>query len=69
MARFAEHHELKHVFAVAGETAKLHDQFGVTGIPQAVLIDRQGKVRMIRVGSGEQNAKELHDKIKELIEQ
>jgi uncharacterized spore protein YtfJ len=39
----------------------------VTGIPHAVLIDRKGNVRMIKVGSGEANAKALHDMVQTLL--
>ena len=45
----------------------MQKQFGVTGIPHAVLIDRQGNVRMIKVGSGPTNAQALRDKIEELL--
>jgi hypothetical protein len=39
----------------------------VTGIPQAVVIDKKGVVRLVRVGSGEANAKDLHDMIEKLL--
>ncbi|MEZ6105541.1 MAG: TlpA disulfide reductase family protein [Pirellulaceae bacterium] len=54
LEEFASFHELKHVFAVMDDT-QLQEFYGVTGIPQAVLIDREGRVRMIKVGSGEDN--------------
>jgi hypothetical protein len=41
----------------------------VTGIPQAVLIDRQGVIRMIRVGSGEKNAHDLEAMIETLLKE
>ena len=63
LKRFADHHELKHPLAVMAETS-LHEHYVVTGIPHAVLVDRSGKVRLFRIGSGEQNA---HD-IEEMIE-
>lgn len=66
LEQFAAHHELKHVFAVT-DTNELQQFFGVTGIPQAVLIDRDGRVRMIKVGSGEQNARELEAMIEQLL--
>ncbi|MEW6302684.1 MAG: redoxin family protein [Verrucomicrobiota bacterium] len=67
MVEFAKHHQLKHRFGVAPKDNTLYKDYGVTGIPQAVLIDRQGKVRMIRVGSGEQNAKDLEALLKSLL--
>ncbi|HRF00661.1 MAG TPA: TlpA disulfide reductase family protein [Pirellulaceae bacterium] len=68
MEAFAAHHELKHVFAVT-ESSELQDFYGVTGIPQAVLIDRQGRVRMIKVGSGEANATALDEMIRTLLDE
>jgi hypothetical protein len=42
-------------------------QLAVAGIPQAVLLDQQGVIRMIKVGSGPKNAKDLEDEIKKLL--
>ncbi|MBI1900670.1 MAG: redoxin family protein [Planctomycetia bacterium] len=67
MVKFAQHHELKHRFAVMLEKNDFYEHYAVTGIPQAVLIDRDGKVRMIKVGSGEANAKALEETIQKLI--
>jgi thiol-disulfide isomerase/thioredoxin len=66
---FAGHHKLKHLLIAAprAELNKVYTDYKVTGIPEAVLIDRKGKVRMVKVGSGEANAKALADMIKKLI--
>lgn len=66
LEKFAAQHGLKHVFAVQTDN-ELSEFYGVTGIPQAVLIDRQGKVQMVKIGSGDENAKALAAKIEELI--
>ncbi len=42
-------------------------QFQVDGIPQVVLIDRKGKVRMVRVGSDKANARDIEAKLKKLL--
>ncbi len=42
-------------------------ELGVSGIPQVVLADGEGKVRMIRVGSGEQNSKDIEALIEQLL--
>lgn len=63
---FAAHHQLKHPFAVFDDTS-LYEFFGVTGIPQAVLIDRSGRIRMIKVGAGENTAQELEAMIQTLL--
>ena len=69
MLKFAEHHELNHHFMltpIPTETTYQKD-YGVSGIPQAVLIDREGKIRLIRVGSGPANAEEIGALLAELI--
>jgi len=67
--KFAAHHQLKHPFAIIAKESDFQEQYGVTGIPQAVLIDRKGVVRMIRVGSGEKNAKDLEGLIETLLKE
>ena len=67
MEKFAKHHQLEHAFAVMDDGGELNRYYGVTGIPQVVLIDRNGRIRMIRVGSGEANATALHDMIEKLL--
>jgi thiol-disulfide isomerase/thioredoxin len=67
--KFLAHHNLKHYIAVlssdAGKT--FNEGYAVLGIPQAVLIDREGKIRMIRVGSGKRNAHLLEQMIEQLL--
>jgi thiol-disulfide isomerase/thioredoxin len=65
--QFAAHHQLKHRLGYMSENSTASKDYGVTGIPQAVLIDRHGVVRMIKVGSGPANAKALDDMIKKLL--
>ncbi|MFN9201221.1 MAG: TlpA family protein disulfide reductase [Planctomycetaceae bacterium] len=67
--QFAGHHKLKHPFAIVAKESDFQEQYGVTGIPQAVLIDRQGVIRMIRVGSGEKNAHDLEAMIETLLKE
>jgi len=64
---FREHHKLGHGFVLTAKEASYSKQLRVSGIPQAVLIDKQGKVRMIKVGSGESNAIDLENEIKKLL--
>lgn len=66
-AQFAAFHKLKHRLMVTPSTSKFHSGYAVSGIPQAVLIGRDGKIRMIKVGSGSANAKALHDEIEKLL--
>lgn len=64
---FRESYGLKHGFVVTSKENDYGSHFMVTGIPQAVLVDKTGKVRMIRVGSGDKNAADLHHMIEELL--
>jgi thiol-disulfide isomerase/thioredoxin len=68
---FAEHHKLKHrLLVISNDDWKTaSNEYRVSGIPTAVVIDRQGIVRMVRVGSGEANAKALEEEIKKLLAQ
>jgi thiol-disulfide isomerase/thioredoxin len=66
MEQFVKHHELRHTIAyVTGR--ELQDFYVVSGIPHAVVIDRQGKVRLFRIGSGEQNAADLKRAIEDCL--
>ena len=67
LKKFAEFHRLKHRFALQSDDSPVAKHYVVTGIPQAVVIDRQGIVRLIKVGSGPANAKALHDMIEKLL--
>lgn len=66
---FSEHHKLDHRLMTlpSDELAKTFKAYGVSGIPHVVLIDRKGKIQMVKVGSGEENAKAIEAKIKELL--
>ncbi|WP_425616448.1 redoxin family protein [Anatilimnocola sp. NA78] len=68
LVKFAEMHSLKHRFAIQ-ENQEMSDFYAVSGIPHVVVIDQQGKVRMIKVGSGEANAKAIDGLLKELLEE
>jgi len=69
LADFAAHHKLEYHLTVVPqkENDKVSDDYKVEGIPHAVLIDRKGVVRMIKVGAEEENAKDLAKMIKQLL--
>jgi Thiol-disulfide isomerase and thioredoxins len=68
LEKFANYYQLKHRFAVnERDNRELAEYYGVSGIPHVVVIDRQGKVRMIRVGSGKQNAEDIGNLLAELL--
>jgi thiol-disulfide isomerase/thioredoxin len=69
LVKFAEHHKLHHRFALQKNEDSLADDYAVTGIPHVVVIDRQGKVRLIRVGSGDANAKDIEEMLEKLLKE
>lgn len=68
---FAAHHELKYrlMALTRDDWKKVSDAYKVRGIPQAVLIDRLGNVRMIKVGAQPENGEALADEIDKLIKE
>lgn len=66
LEKFAQQHKLTHRLAIQKDRS-ISDFFGVSGIPHAVLIDRSGKVRLMKVGSGEANAKAIGEMLATLI--
>ena len=66
LGQFASHHKLKHRFAIQKDRT-ISDYYGVTGIPHVVLIDQKGKIRIMRVGSGEKNAHDVEAMIMKLL--
>lgn len=67
LRKFAEHHSLHHRFALQKDDSDLAEYYAVSGIPHVVLIDQEGKVRLVRVGSGPANAKAIGDMIEKLL--
>lgn len=67
LEKFRESHGLRHGFFVTPSDSRYQSDFGVTGIPHAVVIDREGKIQLVRIGSGEANARDLEAKIEELL--
>ncbi len=68
LVKFADQHQLHHVFAVQKDR-EFSDYYAVSGIPEVVLIDRAGKVRLVKVGAGPDTTKEIGDMLKQLIEE
>ena len=68
LASFLKHHQLEHPVLVTPEHSEMGSEFGVRGIPHVVLVDREGVVQLVKTGAGEATAKEIHAKIKELVD-
>ncbi len=65
--KFMSSHELLHPTIVTPEQSPMNREYAVTGIPHAVVIDKSGAIRLIKIGSGDQNAKDIEAKIQELL--
>jgi thiol-disulfide isomerase/thioredoxin len=68
LAKFAKHYELPYPIALTPDRG-LQEHYLISGIPHVVLIDRAGKVRLHRIGSGEQNARDLEHAIEECLKE
>ncbi|HEY0322691.1 MAG TPA: TlpA disulfide reductase family protein [Pyrinomonadaceae bacterium] len=66
--KFKKEHELPYGIAVAEGSVNLGN-YAVTGIPTAVLIDRQGKVRYVTTGTGAGTEAQIAATIEKLLEE
>jgi thiol-disulfide isomerase/thioredoxin len=66
---FVSYHKLTHrIMTVSKENwKKAGEDYMIGGTPHAVLVDRQGLVRMVRTGSGEAHAQALRSEIRKLL--
>jgi thiol-disulfide isomerase/thioredoxin len=63
---FIKHYKLNYRIAVLTDR-DLQQKYVVSGIPHAVLIDKQGTIRLIRVGSSQENADALEAGIRQML--
>jgi len=68
LREFKKRNQLPYGFVV-GDSNVNELNYGVLSIPTTFLIDRQGKVRFISTGSGEEEIAELGAMVKKLIEE
>ncbi len=64
--KFAQQHDLHHRIAIQKDSS-MSEYYAVSGIPHVVVIDREGKVRLYKIGSGPANAEAIEEMIKELL--
>jgi thiol-disulfide isomerase/thioredoxin len=66
---FAEHHKLAHHLMALNQNdwKRASDAYEVEGIPTVVVIDRKGIVRLVKVGSDEDNAKAVRAEVEKLV--
>ncbi|MEW4570129.1 TlpA disulfide reductase family protein [Tautonia sp. JC769] len=65
--RFAAHHGLNYRILAEPEGSPLHEAYKIGSIPSTVLIDREGKVRLIEVGSGPDELRAIGEMIGRLL--
>ena len=66
--RFKKQYDLPYGVAVTDNDTS-HRNYGISAIPTAVLIDRQGVIRLLTTGSGADNHIEISAAIEKLIEE
>jgi thiol-disulfide isomerase/thioredoxin len=67
LQKFAMQQKIGYRFAVTSPGSTYDAKFHVEGLPQTVLIDRQGKIRLIRVGTGPTVFREIKETIETLL--
>lgn len=67
--KFIGKYELPHRSLVTPEGSAMQSNYHVTGIPHAVVIDKAGIVRLVKVGSGGKNAQEIEAMIQKLLDE
>jgi thiol-disulfide isomerase/thioredoxin len=68
---FAAHHKLTHqLMAITKDNwGKAGQEYGFRGIPTVAVVDRQGIIRMVRVGSSPANAQAIQEEIRKLLKE
>jgi thiol-disulfide isomerase/thioredoxin len=68
---FAAHYKLDYRLMTVprDDQKKVDDDYKIQGIPEVVLIDRKGVVRMVKLGNTEENTKAIHDMVEELVKE
>ena len=71
LKRLAGHHKLDYRIQAAGssEWDSITQNYKIAGYPTVIVIDRQGVVQLVKTGGGQDAARAVEDKIKQLLEQ
>jgi thiol-disulfide isomerase/thioredoxin len=67
LEKLAAHYKLQYRFAIQPKESRTAEYYSVTGIPHVVLIDRVGKVRFMRAGSGDETLNIIGDVLEKLL--
>jgi thiol-disulfide isomerase/thioredoxin len=68
LRNFKEKHKLPYGFAIAGP-GEASGKYGISAYPSTVLLDRNGVVRYIGIGSGIEESENLEDMIKKVLKE
>lgn len=66
LRQFAHHHKLRYSLAVC-QDGRLHDFYWVNRVPSTVLVDHQGKIRLIAIGTRPETLAQIDKMIQQLI--
>jgi len=66
LTKFRQHHRFEHGIAVLADQ-QFRRALLVQGVPQVVLLDRQGKIQFIHVGSSREAERELEEAVSRLM--
>ena len=69
LEKFIAKYELTHRTMVTPQDSKMNAEYQVTGIPHVALLDKQGNVRLVKIGSGSKNAEEIEAMVQKLLEE
>jgi predicted transcriptional regulator len=69
LEKFIAKHELTHRTMITPQDSKMNAEYQVTGIPHVALLDKQGNVRLVKIGSGSKNAEEIEAMVQKLLEE
>lgn len=67
--KFARHHKITYPLAIEKQGSRQNEAYGRASVPQVVLIGRDGKVKLVKVGGSEKTAKEIVSALEELIKE
>jgi thiol-disulfide isomerase/thioredoxin len=67
LGRFVDRNDLNYPIAITAPGSDFRQNYHVVSLPQTVLIDRQGRIRFIRVGTGPAITREIERKLVELL--
>jgi peroxiredoxin len=67
--KFARYHKVTYPLVIEKQGSRQNEAYGRAAIPQVVLIGRDGKIKLIKVGGDEKTAKEIESTLEKLIKE